>query len=86
MHAYTLSAITAPGHLDVLKMAWPIVLANSAVPLLGLADTAVIGNTGTVVDLGRCTYAEEDMFFSYRRTTHRGEHDYGRLIAAIVLE
>jgi YfiH family protein len=36
--------------------------------------------------LGRCTYAEEDLFFSYRRSTHRGEPDYGRLISAIVLE
>ncbi|WEX07889.1 peptidoglycan editing factor PgeF [Chelativorans sp. AA-79] len=36
--------------------------------------------------LGRCTYAEEDNFFSYRRTTHRGEPDYGRQISAICLE
>ena len=36
--------------------------------------------------LGRCTYAEEDLFFSYRRSTHRDEPDYGRLISAIVLE
>ena len=36
--------------------------------------------------LGRCTYAEEELFFSYRRTTHRNEADYGRLISAIVLE
>lgn len=36
--------------------------------------------------LGRCTYAEENLFFSYRRSTHRGEPDYGRLISAIVLE
>ena len=36
--------------------------------------------------LGRCTYAEEDLFFSYRRTTHRSEPDYGRLISAIALE
>jgi MATE family multidrug resistance protein len=36
----------------VLSLAWPIVLANSAVPLLGLVDTAVIGNTGRVQDLG----------------------------------
>ncbi|MBE7185766.1 MAG: peptidoglycan editing factor PgeF [Methylobacterium mesophilicum] len=36
--------------------------------------------------LGRCTYAEEDLFFSFRRTTHRGEPDYGRQISAIVLE
>lgn len=43
-------------------------------------------DVGTVVDLARCTYAEEDMFFSFRRTTHRQEPDYGRLIAAIALE
>lgn len=35
--------------------------------------------------LNRCTYAEEDLFFSYRRTTHRGEPDYGRLISSIVI-
>jgi YfiH family protein len=35
--------------------------------------------------LNRCTYAEEDLFFSFRRTTHRGEPDYGRLISAIVM-
>ncbi len=36
----------------ILSLAWPIVLANAATPLLGLVDTAVIGNTGSVVDLG----------------------------------
>ena len=36
--------------------------------------------------LNRCTYAEEENFFSYRRTTHRGEPDYGRQISAIALE
>jgi YfiH family protein len=36
--------------------------------------------------LNRCTYAEEDLFFSYRRGTHRGEQDYGRQISAIALE
>lgn len=36
----------------IVHLAWPIVLANSAVPLLGLVDTAVIGNTGSVADLG----------------------------------
>jgi polyphenol oxidase len=36
--------------------------------------------------LDRCTYAEEALFFSYRRTTHRKEPDYGRQISAIVLE
>src|SRR5690606_33921742 len=33
-----------------------------------------------------CTYAEEELLFSYRRATHRGEEDYGRQISAIVLE
>lgn len=36
--------------------------------------------------LGHCTYADENLFFSYRRTTHRGESDYGRQVSAIVLE
>jgi hypothetical protein len=34
---------------------------------------------------GHCTYHDEDRFFSYRRTTHRGEPDYGRQISAIGL-
>ncbi|MDO5646544.1 peptidoglycan editing factor PgeF [Paracoccus sp. (in: a-proteobacteria)] len=33
-----------------------------------------------------CTYADADRFFSYRRATHQGEADYGRLISAISLE
>lgn len=32
-----------------------------------------------------CTYAEPQRFFSYRRTTHAGEADYGRLISVIRL-
>jgi polyphenol oxidase len=32
-----------------------------------------------------CTYRDPDRFFSYRRTVHLGEADYGRLIAAIRL-
>ena len=35
--------------------------------------------------LGLCTYSDETRFFSYRRTTHRGEADYGRLLSAIML-
>lgn len=33
--------------------------------------------------LGRCTYGDPERFFSFRRATHAGEPDYGRLIAAI---
>ncbi|HYC17154.1 MAG TPA: peptidoglycan editing factor PgeF [Pseudolabrys sp.] len=36
-------------------------------------------------DLGLCTYAEPERFYSYRRTTLRGEADYGRHINAIAL-
>jgi|SRR5581483_5697945 len=36
-------------------------------------------------DLGVCTYAEPERFYSYRRATHRGEPDYGRHVNAIVL-
>jgi polyphenol oxidase len=36
-------------------------------------------------NLGLCTYSDEERFFSYRRTTHRKEPDYGRLISAITL-
>ena len=40
---------------------------------------------GTVIDCGLCTYTREKDYFSYRRTTHAGENDYGRQIAAITL-
>ncbi len=32
-----------------------------------------------------CTYGDPDRFYSYRRCTHAGEADYGRLISAIRL-
>lgn len=40
---------------------------------------------GEAAVLGLCTYADEARFYSYRRTTHRDEADYGRLISAIAL-
>lgn len=36
--------------------------------------------------LGLDTYADADRFYSYRRTTHRGEPDYGRQIALVGIE
>ncbi|MBT3332623.1 MAG: peptidoglycan editing factor PgeF [Rhodospirillaceae bacterium] len=36
-------------------------------------------------DLALDTYADDDLFYSYRRTCHRDEPDYGRQIAAIAL-
>jgi len=38
-----------------------------------------------VEDLGLCTYADPERFFSFRRTTHRAEADYGRHVNAIAL-
>lgn len=32
-----------------------------------------------------CTYENDSKFFSYRRTTHQGEEDYGRQISVIML-
>ena len=39
----------------------------------------------TVEDCSECTYANESRLYSYRRTTHRREPDYGRQVSAIVL-
>jgi YfiH family protein len=46
-----------------------------------LARTGV----GTITDLGFCTYCDETRLFSYRRSQHHGEPDYGRQISAILL-
>jgi copper oxidase (laccase) domain-containing protein len=50
-----------------------------------LVDRLMRFGVGSVTNLALCTYAEEDWFFSYRRATHAGEKDYGRLISAIGL-
>jgi purine-nucleoside/S-methyl-5'-thioadenosine phosphorylase / adenosine deaminase len=38
-----------------------------------------------IEDIDRCTYADPETFFSYRRSVHRGESDYGRHLNAIAL-
>ncbi len=40
---------------------------------------------GRIADLGRDTLGEEELFFSYRRSTRRGEPAYGRQLSAILL-
>lgn len=50
-----------------------------------IAFRAQEAGIGRFVDLSLCTYGDERRFFSYRRATHRGEPDYGRLISAIAL-
>ncbi|MEL6957800.1 MAG: peptidoglycan editing factor PgeF [Pseudomonadota bacterium] len=53
-------------------------------PALGLHRLKQAG-VGSAEWTHHCTYADPDRFFSYRRSTHRREADYGRLIAAIAL-
>ena len=50
-----------------------------------IAERAARAGIGAFEDLALDTYADEQRFFSYRRTTHRQEPDYGRLMSAIVL-
>ena len=33
-----------------------------------------------------CTYENPDLYFSYRRSVHKSEPDYGRMISTIMLE
>lgn len=53
-------------------------------PRFGLSRlrTAGISNCEWV---GECTYFAPDKYYSFRRTTHKGEADYGRLISVIRL-
>ena len=46
-------------------------------------DQAAIGSFSV---FGACTYELERKYFSYRRTTHRKESQYGRNISAIMLK
>ena len=50
-----------------------------------VAHRLTSAGVGAVEPLGICTYPAENGFFSFRRTTHAGEPDYGRQISAIVL-
>jgi polyphenol oxidase len=50
-----------------------------------LIDRMQSFGVGQAVDLALCTYSDEARFFSYRRTTHLQEKDYGRLISTIAL-
>ena len=54
-----------PSHRQIFALAWPIILANIANPLLGLVDTAVIGNVGQVQDLGAIALGSLIFLFLY---------------------
>lgn len=50
-----------------------------------VVDRLQRAGVGAVEDLGHCTYADAERFYSYRRATHRAEPDYGRHVNAIAL-
>ena len=50
-----------------------------------VAERLARAGVGETFDLGLCTYFDETRLFSYRRSQHHGEDDYGRQISAIVL-
>jgi YfiH family protein len=50
-----------------------------------VADRLTAAGAGSVEMSGICTYPAENGYFSFRRTTHAGEPDYGRQVSAIVL-
>ncbi|WP_102866957.1 peptidoglycan editing factor PgeF [Pseudovibrio exalbescens] len=50
-----------------------------------ILDQLAAEEVASVSFVNRCTYAEPEMFFSYRRATHHKEPDYGRQISAIAL-
>jgi polyphenol oxidase len=62
---------TKPGH------------AMFDLPGLTLMRLTRAGITADCLNL--CTYAAPETFYSYRRTTHAGEPDYGRQISAIAI-
>jgi YfiH family protein len=50
-----------------------------------IGDRLARAGIGAFENLGLDTYADEVRFYSYRRSVHRREPDFGRLVAAIAL-
>lgn len=50
-----------------------------------IGDRLARAGIGAFKNLGLDTYADDARFYSYRRSVHRHEHDFGRLVAAIAL-
>lgn len=57
--------ILPQNYKTILRLAFPIILANASAPLLGLADTAAIGQTGNAADLGGVALATLVFSFVY---------------------
>ena len=48
-----------------------------------VADRLIAAGVGAVENTSQCTYTQPNRFFSFRRTTHARDADYGRQISAI---
>ena len=57
-----------------------VVFATGRTPPRGLSD-----RMSDAEWIKACTYSDPERFYSYRRTTHAKEADYGRLISVIRL-
>jgi YfiH family protein len=77
-------AAADPGNRRFFRRARPDGRPYFDLPAYVLQRLAACG-LDTVESATSCTYADPQRFYSYRRATHRGEPDYGRLISAIVL-
>lgn len=62
-HSNSIPSSVPTTHGAITRLAIPIILANAAVPLLGLVDTAVIGHSGTAADVGAIAFGS--LIFSF---------------------
>lgn len=47
--------LRAPAHRDIWQLAWPMMLSNLSIPLLGAVDTAILGHLPSPMFLGAVT-------------------------------
>ena len=73
-----------PDHARFFAQPSPGARAHFDLPGFCAAQLAAAG-VSNIDDIGKCTYANDSLFFSYRRKTHHSEADYGRQISAIVV-
>lgn len=65
LQSYSIQMNRFENHRHIVRLAVPIILANASAPLLGLADTATIGQTGHAADLGAIALATLVFSFVY---------------------
>lgn len=64
-HTTLTSRLFRPADRHLWQLAWPIILSNISVPLLGLVDTAVVGHLEDAVYLGAVTLGAVLFSFLY---------------------